>query len=263
MGVHVGLFERAMKSIGRVLPRSVLTPLRAARDALAGAWYHGTGRWCPVCGHSSRRFRRHGLVPREDAKCPRCGALERHRLVWLYFVRRTDLFDGRLKRVLHIAPEQCFESRLRQQFGAGYLTADLLDPRVMERMDITHICHPDESFDVICCSHVLEHVPEDRLAMSELRRVLKRGGWAVLLVPITVEQTIEDPTVTDPAERERLFGQHDHVRRYGPDHVDRLRSAGFDVVVTGVSDLIRGEDPSRLGLARCDAAIYHCTRAVG
>jgi SAM-dependent methyltransferase len=132
----------------------------------------------------------------------------------------------------------------------------------MERMDVTDIHHPDESFDVIYCSHVLEHVPDDRLAMSELRRVLKRAGWAVLLVPITAEQTIEDPTVTDPAERERLFGQHDHVRRYGPDYVDRLREAGFDVVVTGVSDLLRGEDLSRLGLTRCDAAIYHCTRAV-
>ena len=251
-----------MKGIERVLPRSVLTPLRAARDAFVGAWYRGTGRWCPVCGHSSRRFRGYGLVPREDAMCPRCGGLERHRLVWLYFARRTDLFDGRSKRVLHIAPEQCFEDRFRQRFGAGYLTADLLDPHVMERMDVTDIHHPDESFDVIYCSHVLEHVPDDRLAMSELRRVLKRAGWAVLLVPITVEQTIEDPTVTDPAERERLFGQHDHVRRYGPDYVDRLHEAGFDVVVTGVSDLLRGEDLSRMGLTRCDAAIYHCTRAV-
>jgi SAM-dependent methyltransferase len=182
--------------------------------------------------------------------------------VWLYFARRTDLFDGRPKRVLHVAPERCFENQLRQRFGAGYLTADLLDPRVMERMDITDIHHPDESFDVIYCSHVLEHVPEDRLAMSELRRVLKRDGWAVLLVPITAERTIEDPTVTDPAERERLFGQHDHVRRCGPDYIDRLREAGFDVVVTGVSDLLPGEDPSRLGLSRCNAAIYHCTWAV-
>src|SRR6185503_7695510 len=99
-----------------------------------------------------------------------------------------------------------------------------------------------ESFDVIYCSHVLEHVPDDRLARSQLRRGLKRAGWAVLLVPITAAQTIEDPTVTDPAERERLFGQHDHVRRYGPDYVDRLRDAGFSVSETNASDMFNDSE---------------------
>jgi SAM-dependent methyltransferase len=178
--------------------------------------------------------------------------------VWLYLARRTNLFDGRPKRVLHVAPERCFEGPLRQRLGAGYLTADLLDPRVMEQMDITDIQHPDESFDVIYCSHVLEHVPDDRRAMRELRRVLKKDGWAVLLVPITAERTIEDLTVTDPAERERLFGQHDHVRRYGPDYADRLREAGFDVAVTEVSDLLGGRDLIRVGLTGVTMKIYHC-----
>jgi SAM-dependent methyltransferase len=176
----------------------------------------------------------------------------------LYFARRTNLFDGRPKRVLHVAPERCFEGPLRQRLGAGYLTADLLDPRAMEQMDITDIQHPDESFDVIYCSHVLEHVPDDRRAMRELRRVLKKDGWAVLLVPITAERTIEDPTVTDPAERERLFGQHDHVRRYGPDYADRLREAGFDVVITEVSDLLGDGDLIRMGLTGATMTIYHC-----
>jgi SAM-dependent methyltransferase len=247
--------------MARMVPRRMMRPLLNARDALYGAWYSGTQRWCPVCCRSSRRFLTYGLVPREDAECPQCGALERHRFVWIYLSRRTDLFDGRPKRVLHVAPERCFEDRLSRRLGTGYVTADLLDPRAMEQMDITDIHHPDASFDVIYCSHVLEHVPDDRRAMSELHRVLKPDGWALLLVPVTVDRTVEDPTITDPAERERLFGQHDHVRRYGLDYVDRLREAGFEVKVTDVRDLVPRDDLAPMGLTRSAAVIYECRRA--
>lgn len=250
-----------MRRIGFLLPSPVLHALRAVRNFTLGAWYRGTARWCPVCQQSARRFLRFGpVVSREDARCPHCGALERHRLVWLYWANRTDLFDGKPKRMLHVAPEQCFERRLRVRLGAGYLTADLLDPHTMERMDITDIQHPDESFEVIYCSHVLEHVPDDRRAMREFHRVLKRGGWAMLLVPITADRTMEDPTVTDPADRLRLYGQADHVRRYGPDYVDRLREAGFEVAITQVSDLIQEDEAARMGLAATSAQIYHCRK---
>ena len=182
--------------------------------------------------------------------------------MWLYFVNRTDLFDGKPKRMLHVAPEQCFERRLSARLGAGYLTADLLDPHARERMDITDIQHPDESFDVIYCSHVLEHVPDDRQAIREFHRVLRKDGWAMLLVPITADRTMEDPTVTDPADRLRLYGQADHVRRYGPDYVDRLREAGFEVAITQVSDLIEEDEAVRMGLTAADSAeIYHCRKA--
>jgi SAM-dependent methyltransferase len=173
----------------------------------------------------------------------------------------TDLFDGRHKKVLHVAPERCFEGRLKAALGADYLTTDLLDPHVMERMDITEIRYPDESFDVIYCSHVLEHVPDDRKAMREFRRVLKKSGWAVLLVPITTESTVEDPSITDPAERLRLFGQDDHVRRYGPDYLDRLREAGFDVRVSAVPDVASREEAIQMGLTPPAGEIYHCRRA--
>ena len=249
-----------MSSISSHLPEPVRAPLRAARDFAIGVWYRGSGRWCPVCAQPSRQFRRFGFVPREDAKCPQCGALERHRFVWLFFIHRTDLFDGNQKKVLHIAPEPCFEARLKQRLGQGYLTADLLDPHVMERMDITRIQYPEESFDVIYCSHVLEHVPDDRIAMREFRRVLRKDGWAVLLVPITVEKTFEDPTITDPTERLRLFGQEDHVRRYGPDYVERLREAGFDVFVTRVLDVFSEEEATRMGLTPAAGEIYLCRR---
>jgi ubiquinone/menaquinone biosynthesis C-methylase UbiE len=128
-------------------------------------------------------------------------------------------------------------------------------------MDITDIQYPDESFDVIYCSHVLEHVPEDRQALREFYRVLRRGGWAVLLVPITADRTCEDPSAVDPSERKRVFGQEDHVRRYGPEFRDRLCEAGFDVCVRQVSELCSEEEAVRMGLTAASGAIYCCRRA--
>ena len=213
-----------------------------------------------MCGGSSREFLRFGADRREDAMCPRCGALERHRFVWRYFETKTDLFDGRPKRVLHVAPERCFTPRLRRRLGLGYTTADLRDPRAMLRMDITRIELPDGSFDVVYCSHVLEHVPDDRAALRELHRVLRPGGWAILLVPITAERTIEDPSVLDPLARLKTFGQRDHVRRYGPDFVDRLREAGFAVKVERVRDCFEPGAAIRMGLTPASGDIHHCVK---
>ena len=144
--------------------------------------------------------------------------------------------------------------------GDGYLTADLFDPRVMVKMDITNIQYPDETFDVIYCSHVLEHVPDDKKAMCEFYRVLKSDGWAILLVPVTAKETFEDPAITDPAERLRLFGQKDHVRVYGPDYADRLAEAGFKVDISTPSDFLTAEQILRMGLSRATGEIYFCTK---
>jgi SAM-dependent methyltransferase len=233
--------------------------LRAARNLVYRVVYRGTGRWCPVCAKPSRRFAPFGIERRDGAMCIYCAALERHRLLWLFFERRTDLFDGRAKRMLHIAPERSFAPRLRARLGAGYLTADRDDPGADVRMDITGIEYPDATFDVIYCSHVLEHVPDDRQALREFYRVLKPRGWAVILVPITVDKTIEDPSITDPKERLRLFGQDDHVRRYGRDFVGRLQEAGFDVQVFGASDIADRTEAGVMGL-RHDDEIFHCTK---
>jgi SAM-dependent methyltransferase len=130
----------------------------------------------------------------------------------------------------------------------------------MIKMDITNIDYPDQSFDVIYCSHVLEHVQDDRKAMREFYRVLKTTGWAILLVPITAEKTLEDPSLVGPEERLRVFGQADHVRRYGPDYVDRLREAGFSVQVTKVNDLVQNDEAIRLGLTSAAGEIHFCTK---
>jgi len=241
------------------LPSWIRTPLAEARRSLRALRYAGRERHCPVCGTSARAFLPFGIPPRPGAMCPRCDALERHRLVWLYFQRRTDLFDARPKRLLHVAPERCFESRLRKRFGASYVPTDLASPRARVRLDVTRTPFPDGAFDVVYCSHVLQYVPEDRRAMRELGRLLGADGWAVLMVPITQAKTLEDPSVVDPKERLRLFGREDQVRRYGADFEDRLREAGFEVTVTRAADLCSAEEMVRLGLAT-SGAVFHCRR---
>jgi SAM-dependent methyltransferase len=176
--------------------------------------------------------------------------------VWLLLNDDTDLFDGRAKNVLHFAPERCLEPFLRQRLGAGYQTADLEREDVDLRLDVTNIQLSDESFDVIICSHVLEHVPDDRRAMQELRRILSSNGWGLVVVPITRDVTFEDPTIVDPDERLRVFGQRDHVRMYGPDIVDRLRDAGFWVVSHGASDMYSEKNIARMGLRRASRPVF-------
>jgi SAM-dependent methyltransferase len=160
----------------------------------------------------------------------------------------TNLFDEQPKTMLHIAPEAMFATRLRKIPNLRYITADLLRHNVTERIDLTTIPHPNNTFDISYCSHVLEHIPDDYQAMRELYRVLKPGGWALIDVPITADITVEDPSITDPQERERLFGQHDHVRRYGSDVVERLQQAGFQVQKIFPTNLVPGEKLKYMGL---------------
>jgi SAM-dependent methyltransferase len=186
---------------------------------------------CPCCGGRFAAF-----MPGRDPNnpiCPRCGAQARHRALWLYLHERTHLFDGKGLRVLHFAPERALGHALASATGLHYVSADLEDPAAMEHFDITDIPHPDGSFDVILCIHVLEHVEDDRKAMRELRRILAPDGFAIVLVPLDLErpETYEDTTITDPAGRERAFWQADHLRLYGSDFPDRLRAAGFEVTV--------------------------------
>ena len=215
--------------------------LKDAVKFLIRPYYYGSGRYCPVCGNSSRKFAAAGADKRLDAKCAHCGALERHRLVWKFFKEKTNLSDGRGKKMLHIAPEVFFSKRLKQIPGLDYLTADLYDNSVNLKMDITKIQFPDNSFDIIYCSHVLEHVIDDRKAMREFYRTLKSGGWAAIMVPVNSEETFEDPSVTDPKERLKLFGPSDHVRIYGHDFAGRLREAGFRVEIIFPDDFLGDE----------------------
>ena len=232
--------------------------VRAIRKFLRKLPFYGKGVFCPVCEKSSRKF----ADQYSGEMCIHCESLERHRLVWLYLKKKTDLFDGIPKRVLHVAPEECLIGGLKERFqNDEYITADMEDPTAMVRMDITDIQYPDGYFDVIMCSHVLEHVQNDLLAMNELNRVLNREGWAILMVPIHAEKTFEIPAEVGPDERLKLYGQEGHVRVYGLDYYDRLLSAGFHVKAIKASDLFAADDILRMRLvASGDKYIYHCTK---
>ncbi|WP_336986292.1 class I SAM-dependent methyltransferase [Altererythrobacter aquiaggeris] len=230
-----------------------------ARRLAAGSTLRGENYYCPICNKHSSRFLDFGIPPRREVQCPHCGSLERHRLLWLFLEQRTDIFTRCGGNMLHIAPEQCLREHFTNQFDGNYITADFMAPDVDVKMDIQNIDFPDESFDIIYCSHVLEHVDDDRKAMREFCRVLKADGWAILLVPITAQSTYEDKSITSPEERLKHFGQIDHVRRYGPDYIDRLREAGFTVTETRPSDLA---DAAFAGKARLadGSSIFMCRK---
>ncbi len=225
--------------------------------------YFGFKYYCPVCRSHLRLLFPYGSKKRKNAKCPVCNVVERHRFIWMFFQGHTNLFDGSPKKMLHVAPEQEFAGRFQKLRGVDYLSADLNNPRAMVKMDISEIQYDDESFDIIYCSHVLEHVPDDRKAIGEFHRVLKAEGWAVIMVPVMEAKTVEDPSVTDPAEREKLFGQFDHVRRYGPDFEERLEDAGFIVKKMLARDVLSESQIMHFALSEMDqeeAPVYFCSK---
>jgi SAM-dependent methyltransferase len=164
---------------------------------------------------------------------------------------------------LHFAPEHIIQKKLRACSNLDYTSADLDSPLAMVRLDITDIPYAENTFDVILCSHVLEHIPDDHQAMGELYRILKPGGWALVLVPFDPEraETFEDPDVVDPKERLRLFGQSDHVRIYGCDLKDRLERVGFTVRQEFYARELGPILAERYGLL-VELDMFYCTKSV-
>lgn len=197
----------------------------------------------PIDGRSFSKFLPYGYgQQRENVLSPSTLSLERHRLLWLYLKQETDFFNKPLK-VLHFAPEQAFYKRFRKQTNLDYTTTDLNSPLADVKADICNLPFSDESFDFILCNHVLEHIPEDTIAMQELFRILRPGGTAILQIPqdLNRAKTFEDDTITDPSQRAKIFGQYDHVRVYGRDYFQKLRSVGFKVEEVDYTASLSGE----------------------
>jgi len=215
----------------KIIPRKYL---RVAGMYFLRAQYNrlkGDAVECPCCEKKFKKFLSYGVKAREGALCPWCLALERHRLLWKYLEDKTNIYANEVK-VLHFAPEHQFQERLKAATNVDYLSCDIDMPTAMDKQDINQLTYEDNRFDIILCNHVLEHIRTDKQAMSELFRVLKPGGWAILQTPMSNRaNTIEDLEETDPKELERLFGQNDHVRTYGLDKKERLEAVGFTVIV--------------------------------
>jgi SAM-dependent methyltransferase len=193
---------------------------------------------CPICNHTASRFISFGNPKRENAKCPNCGSLERHRLIWLYITEKGLLLEQNRIRILHFAPEECLFPKLSTISSINYSPCDLHPEnypktyrKKISEINVCDIQYASNTFDAIICNHVLEHIKDDKKAMSEIFRVLKPGGWSILQVPIDYSQqiTLEEISPLSPQEREKLFGQFDHVRLYGVDYLERLKNIGFEV----------------------------------
>jgi SAM-dependent methyltransferase len=214
----------------RFVPRKYLQLFSGVGLKVVGWFYAGDKVECPICQHHYRVFLPYGRInPRPNALCPSCLSLERHRLIWLYLQDKTNFFQQKLD-VLHIAPEHCFMKPFEKQHGGKYITADIESPLAKVKMDIHEMPFEENRFDAVLCNHVLEHVTDDIKAMSEIRRVLKPGGWAIMQIPFfspVPDVTFEDHSITDKREREKIFGQDDHVRKYGRDYTKRIERAGL------------------------------------
>ena len=188
--------------------------------------------------------------------------MERHRLLGLYLPERTEFLSAPVS-LLHVAPETSVERVLRRNKHLDYISIDLRHAIAERRMDLTDLRFEDNEFDAIICSHVLEHIVDDTQAMRELCRVLKPTGLALILVPqdMNLETTFEDPAVTSPEDRLRVFGQGDHVRVYGRDFQGRLRDAGFTVELEIYGDRLPGSVVRRHALRPTPPTlIYRCTK---
>ena len=221
---------KLFKIILNTIPRPLLIKLSYVARPFIAYYLKGSRYTDPIDNKSFRKFLPYGYeIQRPNVLSPSTLSLERHRLLWLYLTNETDFFTSK-KKVLHMAPEQCFLNRFKK-LNHEYITADLYSPIADIKADITNLPFDDDSFDVILCNHVLEHIQDDIKAMRELFRVMKKGGMGIFQIPqdLNRESTFEDNTIIDRKERAKIFGQYDHVRIYGLDYFEKLRSVGFKV----------------------------------
>jgi SAM-dependent methyltransferase len=244
--------KKLFKLVLNTIPRPILIQLSYVVRPTIAIFLKGNKYTDPIDGKSFRSFLSYGYEKqRNNVLSPSTLSLERHRLLWLYLKNETDFFSSKLK-VLHFAPEQAFYKRFRKLPNVDYITTDLDSPLADVQADICNLPFKDNEFDVILCNHVLEHIPDDTKAMQELYRILKPNGWGVFQIPqdLNREKTFEDHTIIDRHERAKIFGQYDHVRVYGRDYFDKLRTIGFKVDEVDYTSKLSEEDILKYCLAK-------------
>lgn len=244
--------KRFFKFFLNILPRPLLIKLSYWVRPIIAFFLKGKKHTDPIDGKSFRTFLPYGYEnPRENVLSPATLSLERHRLLWLFLKNETDFFTKKLS-LLHFAPEQAFYKRFKKLKNIAYTTTDLNSPLADVKADICNLPFDNNSFDVILCNHVLEHIPDDTKAMQELYRVLKPGGWGIFQIPqdLKREETFEDDSITDKKERAKIFGQYDHVRIYGRDYFDKLRGVGFKVEEVNYTQKLSANDIEKYRLAK-------------
>ena len=243
------LFKFILNSI----PRPILIRLSIVVRPILAFVLQGKNFTDPIDGKSFRIFLPYGYgSQRNNVLSPSTLSLERHRLLWLYLQNKTDFFTSKnIKKVLHFAPEQEFYKRFKKQKNIEYVTTDLLSPLADVKADICNLPFEDNSFDIIFCNHVLEHIPDDTKAMQELYRVMKQGGMGIFQIPQDLNRatTFTDNTITDARERAKIFGQYDHVRVYGRDYFDKLKTIGFQVEAIDYTTILGTELVTKYCLA--------------
>ena len=247
----------------RTIPRPILIKLSLIFSKFAPLLYYGNRYEDPISGKTYRKFLPYGYggrAKRDNVLCPGSLSLERHRLLWLYLTEKTDFFTKPYK-MLHIAPEQCFYKLFRTQKNLDYTTGDYNSPIADIHFDLHKAPFKDNTFDVIFCNHVLEHVEDANQCMRELYRIMKPGGWGIFQVPLDTnrETTLEDPSITSEADREKYYWQKDHVRLFGLDYKDKLSAAGFKVTVDDFVNTITPELQDRYRLPKGEM-IYVCKK---
>lgn len=244
--------KKVFKFFLNIIPRQLLIKFSYVLRPIFALWYRGNRYTDPIDGKSFRSFLPYGYEhPRENVLSPSTLSLERHRLLWLYLTNESNFFTDSLK-VLHFAPEQAFYHRFRNLTNIDYTTTDLNSPLADVKADICNLPFNNNTFDVVLCNHVLEHIPDDTTAMQELYRILKPGGWGILQIPqdLKREATFADNTITDKRERAKIFGQYDHVRIYGRDYFEKLRKIGFIVDEVAYTEQLTRQEIERYRLAQ-------------
>ena len=253
--------NKLIKIILNTFSRTFLIKLSFILQPILSLFLRGDKFTDPIDGKSFSTFLPYGYNNlRKNALSPSTFSLERHRLLWLYLKNETDFFSREIK-LLHFAPEQAFYKKFKKLSNIDYDTIDLDSPIAKIKADICDLPIKDNTYDFILCNHVLEHVLEDKKAINELYRVLKKDGIGIFQVPIDMkrEKTFQDDSITDKKERNKIFGQYDHVRVYGVDYFMKLKNAGFKVEEIDYTKSLSNTEIHRYSIAKGEI-IPVCTK---